>query len=119
MVQFKTVCRFIMLATFFSFSTISQTQIAFISDRELWQAQNNEVNNEIYVMDPNGNNLQRLTNHPAYDGQPSWSPDGRKIVFVTGRGGGGNMEVYVMNSNGDNKRTFTNHPARILSLIHI
>ena len=101
MVQFKTVCHFIMLAIFFSFGKISQTQIAFISDRD-W-------NSEIYVMDPNGNNLRRLTNHPAHDGQPSWSPDGRKIVFVPGRGGGGNMEVYVMNSNGDNMRNLTNN----------
>ena len=64
MVKPKTVCHFIMLITFFSFGKISQTQITFISDRD-W-------NNEIYVMDPNGDNLRRLTNHPAYDGQPSW-----------------------------------------------
>ncbi|SVC79973.1 uncharacterized protein METZ01_LOCUS332827, partial [marine metagenome] len=85
MLKPKTVCHLIILITFFSFSKISQTQITFISDRD-W-------NNEIYAMDPNGDNLRRLTNHPAYDGQPSWSPDGRKIVFVTGRGGGGNVEI--------------------------
>jgi len=26
----------------------------------------------------------RLTNNPAWDGFPSWSPDGKKIAFIRG-----------------------------------
>ena len=29
---------------------------------------------EIYVMNPDGSNLINLTNHPARDGGPAWSP---------------------------------------------
>ncbi len=39
---------------------------------------------------------------------PSWSPDGRKIVFVSERDG--NFEVYVMNADGSGQRNLTRHP---------
>ena len=42
-------------------------------------------NAEIYVMDAYGGNQKNLTNHPADDRQPDWSPDGTKIAFVSRR----------------------------------
>ena len=38
-----------------------------------------------------------------------WSPDGRSIVFDTGRDG--NPEIYVMDADGKNQRNLTNNPA--------
>ena len=43
------------------------TRIAFMSGRD--------GNPEIYVMNVDGSNLRRLTNHPAGDGTPTWSPN--------------------------------------------
>ena len=68
-------------------------QIAFASTRDR--------NSEIYVMDADGHNQVRLTHHPAIDIQPSWSPNGRKIAFVSNRNGG-NFQIYLMDSNGKN-----------------
>ena len=45
-------------------------------------------------MDSDGSNLRNLTNDPARDFSPSWSPDGRHIAFVSDRDG--NEEIYVM-----------------------
>ena len=42
------------------------SKIAFLSDRD--------GNAEIYVMDADGSNLTNLTNNPAGDGFPVWSP---------------------------------------------
>ena len=33
-----------------------------------------ESNMEIYIMNTDGSNQINLTNNPAYDGYPSWSP---------------------------------------------
>lgn len=34
-------------------------------------------------MEADGSNLQRLTDRPAVDGVPAWSPDGRNVVNLT------------------------------------
>ncbi len=36
---------------------------------------------ELFIMDTNGTNLQRLTNNDVLDSYPFWSPDGTRIVF--------------------------------------
>ena len=76
-----------------------KAQIAFVSWRD--------GNSEIYVMDADGNNQIRLTNHPEEDSSPSWSPDGARIAFVSNRNGG-NEQIYVMDSNGKNVKLLTN-----------
>ena len=63
-------------------------------------------NLEIYVMDAYGGNQKNLTNHPAYDGDPDWSPDGRKIAFVSSRGGA-ERQIYVMNADGRHLKRLT------------
>jgi Tol biopolymer transport system component len=75
------------------------TKIAFGSSRD--------TNPQIYVMDPNGSNVVRLTHNSAADGQPAWSPDGTKIAFATDRDG--NNEIYVMNANGSVQVNLTNN----------
>jgi TolB protein len=55
-------------------------------------------NKEIYVMNADGTGQTRLTNKPAPDDCPAWSPDGSKIAFGWSYEGSG--EVYVMNADG-------------------
>jgi Tol biopolymer transport system component len=64
--------------------------IVFTSDRD--------GNEEIYVMNADGSDQQRLTDNPAYDHLPNWSPDGGRIVFTADRGG--RFQTYVMDADG-------------------
>jgi hypothetical protein len=76
-------------------------RIAFASDRD--------GNFEIYVMNADGSGVTRLTNNPADDRFPSWSPDGKRIAFTSDRDG--NREIYVMNADGSGVTRLTNSPA--------
>jgi Tol biopolymer transport system component len=76
-------------------------KIAFVSNRD--------GNYEIYIMNADGSGQTRLTNTPAEDRYPSWSPDGRRIAFASDRDG--NMEIYVMNADGSGQTRLTNTPA--------
>jgi len=69
-------------------------QIAFTSTRD--------GNYEIYVMRADGGGVTRLTNNSRVDAAPTWSPDGKKIAFVSSRGYGDdrNFDIYVMNADG-------------------
>jgi hypothetical protein len=71
-------------------------------------ATNRDGNFEIYVMNGDGTNQQRLTSNAALDTSPSWSPDGQKLVFESDRDG--NHELYVMNADGSGQTGITNTP---------
>ena len=73
-------------------------RIAFTSDRD--------GNLEIYVMKPDGSGQTRLTNNDAFDGKPTWSPDGRRIAFHSNRSGG--FEIHVMDADGSGQTRLTN-----------
>jgi len=53
------------------------------------------VVSNIFQIDLNGGNRQRLTAGPKTDTQPAISPDGSKLAFQSNRDG--NYEIYVMN----------------------
>ena len=53
---------------------------------------------EIYIMDADGSNQTRLTFNRAFDGNVSWSPDGSRLAFGSGRDG--DQDIYVMNVDG-------------------
>ena len=59
-------------------------------------------------MNADGSGQTRLTDSPGWDGNPSWSPDGR-IAFQSDRDGDG--EIYVMNADGSGQTRLTDNPA--------
>ena len=74
---------YFLLAVGFYAQASDTTHIAFTSKRD--------KNAEIYIMDTNGKNIQNLTNHPATDFSPTFSPNGRWMAYVV------NREIYLMN----------------------
>jgi Tol biopolymer transport system component len=63
---------------------------------------------EIYVMDADGKNQQRLTTEKGYDGGPFFSPDGKQIVWRHFEDEAQKVaEVCTMNADGSNKKQVT------------
>ena len=62
---------------------------------------------DIYIMDADGSNVERLTDTLGYDGGPFFSPDGRRIAWRRFAPDGATAEVYTMNIDGSVQRQIT------------
>lgn len=60
---------------------------------------------EIYLSDPEGKNVRRLTNNKWYDAESTFSPDGKWIVF--GRQINGNADLWRMKADGTEQTQLT------------
>jgi Tol biopolymer transport system component len=55
-------------------------------------------NRELFVTEIARGITARLTTHLANDWQPTWSPDGRQILFGSDRGDGRTFAPYIKTS---------------------
>ena len=69
---------------------------------------------DLYVMDADGSHQRRLLPHKPGGffseeliGSPTWSPDGRRIAFVSNRRKGLDFEIYLINADGSGLRNLT------------
>jgi TolB protein len=63
-------------------------------------------NPDIYLADPgNGKLISRLTTLPSVESSPSWSPDGKRIAFVSDRYG--SPQICVMSADGSDQHRLT------------
>ena len=76
-------------------------QIAFHSDRSGAL--------DVFIANANGSEARQLTSEEGNNFDPSLSPDGTRVVFITDRHGGSNHEIYVMEVDGSNEKRLTNN----------
>jgi Tol biopolymer transport system component len=75
---------------------------------------------DVYVVNRDGSNLQRLTATPDWDGSPEWSADGNTLYFYSARpreivgpptspilGQEGGFRIWAMNADGSSPRAVT------------
>jgi len=65
-------------------------------------------NVDIWVMNTDGGNKKRLTDHPGYDAEPELSPDGEKIAYQSEDQD--NFDIWIMNPDGSHKERLTESP---------
>ncbi len=84
-------------------------RIAFVSDRNDPDRNDDVRISDIYLMNADGSVQTRLTDSSAWDTRPRWSPDGRRIAFFSYRDG--KTEIYVMNADGSEQHRLTDNQA--------
>ena len=68
---------------------------------------------DVYTMPITGGTPTRIAEGLAWEVQPRFSPDGRRIAFTSDRGGGDN--IWIMNADGSDKRQLTKEEFRLLN----
>lgn len=81
-------------------------RIAFASDRD-------SAGLDIYMMDPDGANVVRLTTDAQSSSQPAWAPSGAQLAFASDRSG--NAEIWVMDTLGGNLVNLSSNAASDLA----
>ena len=64
-------------------------------------------NSDLYLIRPDGTDLQQLTDTPGMNNDPAWSSDSKYLAFTSNRDG--NMEIYVMALSGKLYRVTENN----------
>ena len=68
---------------------------------------------DIYKMPITGGDATLLSGGLPYEVQPRFSPDGKKILFTSDRGGGDN--IWMMNADGSDRTQLTKEDYRLLN----
>lgn len=75
------------------------------ADMKIAFTSNRDGNSEIYVMNTDGTHPVRLTQNPAADSGPTWSPGGKRIAFTSNPKGV--YDIYAINADGTNRINLT------------
>jgi hypothetical protein len=78
-----------------------RTRIAFSSNRS--------GSYDLYLMDADGENLQRLTTDPGGEAEPVWTPDGTRLVYTVTRQGA-QPQLYYLRPDGRPAQALTAEP---------
>jgi TolB protein len=69
-----------------------------------------DANSEVFIADADGTHARNLTNHPAFDGWPAWSPDGKLIAFASNRNA--RYQIFIMKPDGSDVQLVANTEGR-------
>ena len=81
--------------------------LLFVSDRGA------EGTTDIYQINADGSGLVRLTDDPANDSAPRWSPDRQRIAFASDRTG--ISQIYLLSTSDRSVVQLTDHPSGAVS----
>lgn len=72
-----------------------------------YDMQENSGTSDIWLLATDGSSQRQLTTHPARDSSPLWSPDGKRIAFLSRREGDEQTQIYLISPEGGEARRLT------------
>ena len=66
------------------------------------------INSDIYSMDDDGNNVIQLTATTEFEIDPSWAPDGKRVIYASAPFGTFDYAICIMNADGTGNTRLTN-----------
>jgi TolB protein len=102
MKRYAVVCAFALL-----FLSFTQTESEKIGNGRIVFESDMDGNFELYSIQNNGSDLQRLTSDLGIDAHPCFSPDGKNIAFTSQRNG--KFDIYIMSAEGGEPIQITKH----------
>jgi len=75
----------------------------------------NRGRTDVWLVGTDGQNLRRLTSHPAADFNARWTPDGKSVVFLSTRSG--SSQVWRIRLDGGEAQQITNFPLDVGALL--
>ncbi|MCJ7622649.1 MAG: hypothetical protein MUO76_04030, partial [Anaerolineaceae bacterium] len=85
----------------------SQNDNKLLFSSDYYAYPDTEVNFDIYVANPDGSVITRLTEYPLWEGYPAWSPDHCRIAYAASISGESQTEIHVMNADGTDTTRLT------------
>ena len=64
--------------------------------------QESQIDSDLFVANISGQGRRNITNHPAIDTSPTWSPSGQQIAFISDRSR--TPQLWMMEADGSNLR---------------
>src|SRR5712692_3211723 len=78
--------------------------VAFVAETP--DLESNTRPRQIYIVPLAGGPARRLTTDGSRNERPRWSPDSKRLAFVSNRSG--SMQIWIMDADGRNPRQVTN-----------
>ncbi|MEK7248940.1 MAG: S9 family peptidase, partial [Bacteroidota bacterium] len=88
------------------------TKIAFTVKED--SLEKGKSNTEVYVMNSDGSGVKRLTDNPAADTKPRWSPDGKSLLFTSTRKDG--SQAWLVPAEGGEAKQLTSFAMEVENL---
>ena len=94
----------------------NETKLPFVAGNMEWSPDSASIayqygksDSDLFLFTLETGKTTDLVRNPSFDADPSFSPDGKSLIFVSDRDG--NPEIYIQSLDGSNLRRLTNHPA--------
>lgn len=86
-------------------------QVLYLLDRPDWK-ENRRVSH-VWRINADGSSATQLTYGQRGENSPRWSPDGKRIAFLTRRGDNEDTQLYLLENEGGEARQVMRHPSGV------